>query len=230
LTQRRLIVNADDFGQSPGINRGVVETYERGIVTSASLMVRWPAAEEAAAYARAHPELDLGLHIDLRELAYRDGRWVPLYEVEADAAEEIPRQLACFVALVEREPTHLDSHQHVHHDEPVKSIMLSVADELRVPLRSFSANVRYTSEFHGQSQGEPFPEGVGRDHLLGILNDLPSGITELGCHPGYRDGLETTYSAEREREVETLTDRRIQAVLDELGIELTSFGDLPGPQ
>jgi predicted glycoside hydrolase/deacetylase ChbG (UPF0249 family) len=52
-TNRYLIVNADDFGQSHGVNRGVIEAFENGIVTSASLMVRWPAAVEAAAYARA---------------------------------------------------------------------------------------------------------------------------------------------------------------------------------
>jgi predicted glycoside hydrolase/deacetylase ChbG (UPF0249 family) len=64
---RYLIVNADDFGQSDGINQGVVKAYERGIVTSASLMVRWPTASAAAVYARAHPDLSLGLHIDLGE-------------------------------------------------------------------------------------------------------------------------------------------------------------------
>ena len=47
---RCVIINADDFGLSAGINRGIIEAHERGIVTSASLMVRWPAAE----YARAH--------------------------------------------------------------------------------------------------------------------------------------------------------------------------------
>ena len=50
---RRLIVNADDFGQSPGVNRGIIEAHQHGIVTSASLMVSWPAAAEAAAYGRA---------------------------------------------------------------------------------------------------------------------------------------------------------------------------------
>jgi len=55
MDERRLIVNADDFGQSPGINRGIMEAHERGIVTSVSLMVRWPAAVEAAAYARRLP-------------------------------------------------------------------------------------------------------------------------------------------------------------------------------
>ncbi|PYS69828.1 MAG: hypothetical protein DMF73_14065 [Acidobacteria bacterium] len=59
IAQRYLIVNADDFGQSPGINRGVIEAHENGIVTSASLMVRWPAAAEAAQYARGHPDLSV---------------------------------------------------------------------------------------------------------------------------------------------------------------------------
>src|SRR4051794_16830036 len=47
---RYVIVNADDFGQSRGINRGIILAHEQGIVTSASLMVRWAAAAEAAAY------------------------------------------------------------------------------------------------------------------------------------------------------------------------------------
>ena len=52
---RALIVNADDLGRSSGINRGIGIAHERGIVTSASLMVRLPAAREAAAYARGLP-------------------------------------------------------------------------------------------------------------------------------------------------------------------------------
>lgn len=55
-----LIVNANDFGQSAGVNQGIITAHEQGIVTSASLMVRWPAAVEATAYGRAHPEFSLG--------------------------------------------------------------------------------------------------------------------------------------------------------------------------
>ena len=67
VSTRYLIVNADDFGQSHGVNRGIMQAHRRGIVTSASLMVRWLAASEAAAYAREHPSLSLGLHVDLGE-------------------------------------------------------------------------------------------------------------------------------------------------------------------
>ena len=63
-----------------GRQPGVAEAHERGIVTSASLMVRWDAADTAAAYARSRPQLGVGLHLDLGEWVHRDGTWVALYE------------------------------------------------------------------------------------------------------------------------------------------------------
>ena len=62
---RRLIVNADDFGRSQSINQAVVRAHREGILTSASLMVNEPFAEEAAALARANPGLGVGLHLTL---------------------------------------------------------------------------------------------------------------------------------------------------------------------
>src|SRR5579884_2450948 len=81
ITTKRLIVNADDFGRSFGINRGILTAHVRGIVTSASLMVRWDAAVEAAEIAREYSRLDLGLHFDAGEWVYRDGTWTPVYTV-----------------------------------------------------------------------------------------------------------------------------------------------------
>src|SRR5688572_7659443 len=94
---KHLIVNADDFGQSIGNIAG----FERGIVTSASLMVRSPAAAQAAQYARAHPDLSVGLHLDLGEWIYRGDEWAPIYEVvqrndRAAVANEIVTQLTTF--------------------------------------------------------------------------------------------------------------------------------------
>jgi chitin disaccharide deacetylase len=63
--QRRLIVNADDFGLSPAVNEAVVRAHREGILTSASLMVNEPAAAAAAALARDNPRLGVGLHLTL---------------------------------------------------------------------------------------------------------------------------------------------------------------------
>ena len=65
MADRWLIVNADDLGLSSGVNQGILQAHEQGIVTSASLMVRHQAAPEAVAAAREHPRLGLGLHVDL---------------------------------------------------------------------------------------------------------------------------------------------------------------------
>src|SRR4051812_49373674 len=98
---RRLIVNADDFGLSPGINRGVAEAHEQGVVTSASLLVCWPDAPPAAACAKRWKGFSIGLHVDLGEWTYDGGNWRPYYErvligdAEAVAAE-IDAQLNAF--------------------------------------------------------------------------------------------------------------------------------------
>ncbi len=59
----RLIVNADDFGLTSGVNRAIAELHEAGVLTSASLMARGGAADEAIAMARATPTLGVGCHV-----------------------------------------------------------------------------------------------------------------------------------------------------------------------
>lgn len=232
MRTRGLIVNADDFGQSPGINRGVITAHERGIVTSVSLMVRWPASAGAARYARAHPKLSTGLHADFGEWAYRDGAWVQLYDVvsteDGDTiAAELQRQLNCFRELIGRDPTHLDSHQHVHRSEPARSMFLRVAHELGIPLRDCDPTVRYRGDFYGQTgRGEPCPGAIETDRLIALLRTLPAGITELGCHPGDGDDLDTMYRDERRREVEALCDPRVRAAIEATNIRLLSYADL----
>jgi predicted glycoside hydrolase/deacetylase ChbG (UPF0249 family) len=232
--QRQLIVNADDFGQSVGINQGIIATYEMGIVTSTSLMVRWPAAAEAADYARTNPGLSVGLHLDLGEWIYRDESWGPVYEVAPtdDAVavrDEVTRQLLAFRNLMGRQPTHLDSHQHVHRQEPVRSILIGIAHDLRIPLRHFSTAVRYCGSFYGQTaHGLPFPEGVSVLGLLNLLAALAPGVTELGCHPGCGTEVESMYRTERAEEVKTLCDPRVRAAVAAGAIGLCSFHALLG--
>jgi glycosyltransferase involved in cell wall biosynthesis/predicted glycoside hydrolase/deacetylase ChbG (UPF0249 family)/Flp pilus assembly protein TadD len=229
---RQLIVNADEFGRSPGINRGIVEAHEAGIVTSASAMVRRPAAEGAAEAARIHPRLSVGLHVDLGEWNCRDGRWIQVEEVvdpeDAEAVErETLRQLETFRTLFGRDPTHLDSHQNVHRSGPCMAVLVTVARRLRVPLRRFTPGIRVCSRFYGQtSRGEPYPEGITVEHLLTLLLHLPAGTTELICHPATNDDGGDSYGSARTLELATLTDPRVPAALRAEGIELRSFRDL----
>jgi predicted glycoside hydrolase/deacetylase ChbG (UPF0249 family) len=226
---RALIVNADDFGRSRSINDGVARAHELGIVTSASLMVRWPAAAEAAAYARARPQLSLGLHADLGEWEYRDDAWRSVYEVvpgaDAEAvAIELERQVRRFRELVGADPTHLDTHQHVHREEPVRTVLLRLAKELQVPLRGEPGGPRYCGDFYGQTAiGEPIAGAVSVDRLVAILRALPPGTTELGCHPAADTDVNSSYLAERIEEMRSLCDPRVRETLATEGIDLRSF-------
>lgn len=226
-----LIVNADDFGQSPGLNRGIIQAYERGIVTSASLMVRWPAAVEAAAYNRAHPDLSLGLHIDLGEWAYRNESWVPMYEVVpvddiTAVAAEVSRQLVTFQRLLDKNPTHIDCHQHMHFREPIRSVLSETAARLGLPLRGCDPVIRYCGEFYGQTaDGLPLSDRITVDGLIKILTTLPPGLTELACHPGQTIDFETMYRFERIQEASTLCHPMVRTAIQTLKITLCSFDD-----
>jgi predicted glycoside hydrolase/deacetylase ChbG (UPF0249 family) len=228
--RRRLIVNADDFGRSAGINAGIAIGHEQGIVTSASLMVRWPMAPAAAAYARAHPPMSVGLHFDLSEWRF-DGEWRPVYEVLDDGGREaveleLERQLARFETLIGRPPTHLDSHQHVHREEPVQSLLLAAGHARGVPVRSYAPEITYLGDFYGQwGRGESYPEGITVEHLLELLAALPAGVTELGCHPASVPELESSYAYERPVELAAICDRRVAAALIDQRIELCSFAE-----
>jgi len=230
---RNLIVNADDFGRSPGINRGIIRAHEQGILTSTSMMVRWPAAVEAAAYARLNPRLSVGLHLDLAEWKYSetDG-WKPIYEVvnpedPVAIAAEIQRQLQTFRDLMQCEPTHFDSHQHVHNSEPVLSLLRTVAHSARRVLRSHDRQVRYFGGFYGQAdKSESYPEWVSPTALIGLLKEAGPGFTEFGCHPGEGADFDSVYCRERSIECDTLCDPSVRAAIEREKITLVSFRDI----
>lgn len=226
-----LVVTADDFGRSPGVNRGVAVAHEDGIVTSASLMVRGRAAEDAAAYALRHPRLGLGLHIDLGEWIYRNHEWEAVDEVPGPAGPEIERQLDRFRGLLGRDPTHIDSHQHVHREPVVGLVLERIASRLGVPLRDGKPEVRYRGDFYGQtSKGEPAHEAISVRSLLDVLMTLPEGVTELGCHPGLGTDDDLPYGRERSMEVNVLCDPRVTGAIAARGIWLCSFAEISKPR
>ena len=132
---KHLIVNADDFGYTRGVNRGIVEGFQRGIVTSTSLMANGAAFDDAVALVKAHPDLDVGCHINLVEgtpvsprshaarLLGTDERFHNLSGLVARLASgyiraaDLDRECS---AQIERllqagiQPSHLDSHKHTH--------------------------------------------------------------------------------------------------------------------
>ena len=215
-----LIVNADDFGASRGINRGIIEAHQRGVLTSTSLLVNAAASGEAAELSRSAPDLSVGLHADVRDelKGTTDARRL---------CDALDGQMARFEELMSRPPTHLDSHHNVHRDPRALPGFLDLAREQGLPLREHSA-VRYFSKFYGQWGGETHLEQISAESLARMLEtEIEEGITELSCHPGYVDpDYSSGYSKEREAELRTLCDPRIRQVLAEQSIQLVSYHDL----
>ena len=127
-------------------------------------------------------------------------------------------------------PSHLDSHQHVHLREPVRTILIEMA---RAPWNSAPTiarrEVSYRGSFYGQTaEGTPLPDVISVDGLIRILETLPAGCTELACHPA--DGVRPRTPcivSERLEELKVLCDARVRAAITAMGIELCSFTSLP---
>jgi predicted glycoside hydrolase/deacetylase ChbG (UPF0249 family) len=209
------------------VNDGIFAAHGEGVVTSASLMVRQGAAAAAAQRAAEFPELAIGLHIDLGEWNYEAGEWTLAYShCDGDdpgaVAAECRAQLERFRALLGRDPSHLDSHQHVHESEPAKGVAEALAAALDVPLRNRA--IRYEGGFYGQSgKGEPFPEGITVERLTELIRALPPGWTEIGCHPAAGPVPTSSYDAERQIELATLRDPQVKNLLNVMGVRLCSF-------
>jgi chitin disaccharide deacetylase len=151
---RILVINADDLGFAPGVNRGILEAHAAGTVSSASMMVNTPAFEEAVERVqREAPRLGVGLHLNLVVGAplsnvpslvdSATGRFCPLDVLvrralagQMDPTEvrrECEAQLAALVAAGIT-PTHIDSHRHAHAMPGVLPAVAAVAHESGIPV------------------------------------------------------------------------------------------------
>jgi predicted glycoside hydrolase/deacetylase ChbG (UPF0249 family) len=250
---KRLIVNADDFGRTRGINAGVLEAHLAGIVTSATAMVLEPAAEEgiSEAIGRA-PRLALGLHFAVTggglpasdptrlPTLLAGGRFVRYLEELAREirAEEISRELDAQIALFERFagrlPSHLDSHHHSALHPSIQSVFAEVGRARGLPVRASTQAARGELRAAGARTPDHFldgfyAEGATAENLRGLLRGLGDGTTELMCHPGRADEellSGSTYARERERELAILCDPELPLLLEREGVERVDFRDL----
>ena len=148
------------------------------------------------------------------------GAWEPLYEVvprydpmhvEAKLADSSPPSGSSAEGTRRTWP-----HQHLHREEPLRSVLAELARELDVPLRSVSSNVDYCGEFTARPQRAKLTRVDYARSSPRIFEALPEGTTELGCHPAEANDADSVYGAERQIELRTLCDPRVRTTLDEL--------------
>lgn len=153
MTDKKLIINADDFGLSEGINRAIIETHTAGAVTSASLMVNMPAYEHALDYIKSHPRLGVGVHLNvLRGKAMRSEQLLGGRLVDSDGCfsvgiislmvnlrDDLLKQIELeYRAQIEQalsdgiDVTHLDSEKHHHMIPRIFRIVCRLAEEYNI--------------------------------------------------------------------------------------------------
>jgi predicted glycoside hydrolase/deacetylase ChbG (UPF0249 family) len=279
---KQLIVNADDYGRSPGVSKGILHAHRRGIVTSTTVMINQPGVKSQLAEALAYSKLGIGLHLvfsawrpilppgTVPDLVDSGGQFLDQHTLWARAETlslkqlqvELLAQIERFATLAGRLPDHLDCHHFVHLYPPFFQVYADLASQFHLPLRiPFPLATDFEKAISSLSFLVGFPRDLVRgmivtnsnlvrarelvhpdhfistffgrkaltlSHLLFLLNTLPAGTSELMCHPGFDDPAlaPSTYRAERELELALLTDPIVRKHIEDLGIELVTFGAL----
>lgn len=246
---RRLWFNADDFGLSEGVAIGVVDAMQRGVVGTTTAMVCCPDGLSTIPRYAEPIRGRVGLHLQLT-----DGRpRLPAEDVPslvdgaggfprrraavrspnaAEVAREWRAQLAALRALG-IEPTHLDSHHHVHLLPQVFDVFAELAREEGLPARAGSPRARNLLRAHGVACADHFSERfegnrTGVDDLLRMLADATQLVAdgellEVMCHPARPDeklAQRSSYVTDRQRELETLLEPDLDRRFDALGFRL----------
>ena len=173
---KQLIINADDFGLHPLINKGIIKGHSEGIITSTSLMPSAPYFDEAVQLAKANPSLGVGIHLTLvggvkpactsgvNSLLTADGVFAEDYTVFAkkwytgsikknELVKELETQIEKVLAAGIK-PTHIDSHQHMHVLPGIAGIVVRLCEKYGIK------KIRMPGENIFWSGG--FKAGIGR--------------------------------------------------------------------
>jgi len=204
---RRLVIHADDLGMAHSVNRAILEALEKGWVTSASLLVPCPWFPEAARWARAHPEADLGIHLALTS-EWTTFRWrplsaarevpslldkegyLPLVETtvaEKAAPDEVERELRAQVDFAQAAGVHLS-----HLDSHMGSLFQTAA--LFERYRRVGAAYRLPLLFPRQADpgGAPLPpyiQAASADALVDRVLEITPGVAAEGWEGAYEKML-----------------------------------------
>jgi len=220
-TPRRLTVNADDFGWSKSVNRGIIETHVNGIVTATSILAAGTDFDDAVELARATPSLEIGVHLNfyrgtpvlpadkVRSLLGEDGRFLgswktivgrlatgrfDMLELEAELRAAIERVLSVGIT-----PGHLNSEKHLHLWPSAFAVVAKLAEEFAI------SRVRLV---HESSHPRPVPLALSAFSAIDARQvrsrglSAPDATIGVGMAPTTTDALERLLAEPAGRDVE----------------------------
>ncbi len=251
-----VIVNADDFGLTEGVCAGIVRAIEAGGVTSTTAMVCVPGSSERlkrwapkiAGQIGAHLQLTSGSPIlppeRVPSLSRQDGKFpTRRKEIQNPKHEEILEEWQAQIESLLRagiEPTHLDSHHHVHGLPAVFPAFCELAMQYSLPARSLDPDMtrrlraagvpcidRTLTDWYG---GDLSVKSLVRLLEEGVRESPNAESFEVMCHPGFSDDSLPSlsrYVGEREIELSVLCDLELQRELVVAGFSLTPIPFAP---
>ncbi|MBR4270880.1 MAG: carbohydrate deacetylase [Clostridia bacterium] len=245
----KLIINADDFGLSESVNKGIVECYKKGLISSTTMMMNTPYTEQAVALAKKNKISNIGIHLNLtyghsilpkeevQSLVDENGIFhyvcmLGYHTQYVDAKKELKAQIEKFLATGLK-PTHLDHHHYFNEIPNILKAYLELAKEYNLPVRCMDENARNEAKKMGLKTTDEFSfafhgQGV-TPATFDVLRSLfwKSDITlEILSHVGYIDEYtkaQTRYLL-REDEIKVLAEVKKKGILDE--VQMIGFGDL----
>lgn len=252
----KLIINSDDFGYSRAINYAIIDTHSEGILTSTTLMANTPGFEHAVELAKANKDLGVGVHLvltflkplrtDVPSLTNKNGVFLRPDDYRNQKhvvnPEELYKEWDTQIQKVIKagiNPTHLDSHHHVHTYNPVHlAVFLKLAQKYKLPVRGMHDFSNMKQHPKTTTYFEPaFDEiaSLSAEEQELYLNNLYTKIkstdsTELMCHVGYLDEFLLTtsnYTDLRVYQVDILSKSKFSDIIRaDQEIQLIHFGDL----
>ena len=245
----KLILNADDFGLSASVNKGIIDCFNEGLISSTTMMMNTPYTDEAIKLAKEHNIKNIGIHLNLTygksvlpasevpSLVDENGVFhyvcmLGYYTQYLDAKKELRAQIEKFLdsGLT---PDHLDHHHYFNEIPNILKAYLELAEKYKLPVRSMDENARNRARKMGVKTTDEFSfafHGNGVDiSTFGVLKSLfwKRDISlEVLTHVGYIDDYtrsQTNYLV-REDEINVLREAKKQGYFDD--VELVGFGDI----
>lgn len=250
-----LIINGDDFGLSHGCNLAIIDSYTKGIMTSASLMVNMPDTEEAVRMWKKNSALSLGIHLNvtvgmpilehLNTITQLNGAFNKRILIadqseinEEELKKECEAQINRFIQLTGKIPDHINSHHGIEAVPGGEKVLQDLAVKYKVPIRELThiskkEKIYYRTNYEIPHKCCLYPKIQNVDEL--ILNFSKESIEsnrtyELLGHPGYVDfGLlkKSSLTIGRCIDANLFNNEVIKLWVKQNHIQLISYKELP---
>lgn len=230
----KLIINADDYGYTSGINKGIRQGMINGIITSTTVLSNCSIDQDDIDQLKQIKHIGIGLHLNLtleKPLShgksiqdsngyFYDRKKLDFEKLNLDEVEqEFRAQINQFITYFNQNPTHFDSHHSIHDHPKILPLTHKLMQEYQVPARRLS-NIPFVGSFFG--------ENATLSHLMDIIkNHQSDSCIEVMTHSGCSDDelrRKSSYSDLRENELNILMSQEIQTFITKQGVELTYYG------